>query len=231
MVNLQHFGATGQRVVLTLTENLTCGATAWSFAFLLTNALTGATCFFGAPDLTDAQGRFNEFNWQSVGATETDAENGRFYVRDAGTYDYVAYQMGPTGQSLTLTGASSAASNGTYFLTGTTTIGGTDSPVFTKSDGYYMYYQTGVPFGRWNLYSDASVLQYRSLTTGAPSVLPTLWTNVGGAGAYPPPYSTAAPEPSQTIKVLEIGRATIDGPSLTPPSYETPAQVLPTFNG
>lgn len=97
----------------------------------------------------------------------------------------------PQTPYLVLTGASSVTSNGTYLVTGSTTVGGTVSPVYTSDTGFFMYYQTGVPFGRWMLYSDLSVLQYRSLTTGAPSVPPYLWTNSGGAGAFPPPLTSA----------------------------------------
>lgn len=93
MVNLDFLGATSQRVCLTLVEATCNGTGPWGFT--LSSPVTGASVSFVSPDVSNSPGRYQEFLWQSVGPTSQDLQDGRFHLADAGTVDYVAYQLSP----------------------------------------------------------------------------------------------------------------------------------------
>lgn len=94
MINLQFQGATSQRVVLTLDEKLTCGATGYVFVFRTTNVVTQEVKVFTATDASLVPQYYNEFQLWSVGSTGAENLNiGRVNWETPGTLDYEVYQV------------------------------------------------------------------------------------------------------------------------------------------
>lgn len=226
MINLTHYGATAERVCLTLTEAASCGYTgAWGF--LLTSAVTGATVVFTAPDVSASPGRYNEFLWQSVGPTGQDLGNGMVYLPDSGTYDYVAYEA-TVAYPLVMSGAGVTAVNGTYDYTLPQGAGA----YWTNSAGYYITY---IPNYGWAVWSPDAfpLVQYSTSDVGgATSALYAgiVWNGHVNFGAAPAPSSTVTPV-FTLGPVVEVGRLTLHpNPVVELPDYTTgDVTVIPTF--
>ena len=118
MINLTRGATAPETVVLTLNENLECiGPSASAFVFLLTSDYTGATAVFTAPEVAN-NSRFNSFEWQILGSTAgEDTQEGKIYLKDLGSYSYVAYQFyASTPQDLDLSNAIKAVEVGRMTL-------------------------------------------------------------------------------------------------------------------
>lgn len=227
MINLTQNGPTGQRVCLTLTEAASCGYTG-GWAFLLTSPVTGATVMFTAPDVSTSPGRYNEFVWQSVAEGSQDLSDGRVYLPDAGTYDYVAYEA-VTEYPLVMSGAGTTGVNGEYQYTYPTQGA---SAYWTNTGGYYI---THIPTYGWAVWSPETfpLVQYSTSDVGGSTgaLYPGIvWNGHTNFGAPPAPSSTVVP--TFTLgRVVEIGRLTLhQNPIVDMPDYTTgDVTVIPTF--
>lgn len=234
MVNIEQLGPE-TRVVLTLNECL-CGTDQVSWLFLLTNMVTGATVAFTAPDISQSPGRYNEFIWQSVGATAVDLQDGKFHLVDAGTYRYDVYQMpysGCTG-SIVLEGAGTTAVNGTYCPDGTFN----GSPRWTKagatSNEDSIYVATLSPQHLWVVTSGGSYAQnplnvkyYNVYIDDNPGS--TAWIQASGGDDPPPTYGNPL-NPVDAVGLCETGTLILWADDAPLPSYSTPTVVIPTFD-
>jgi len=238
VINLTQFGPTGQRVCLTLTEAAPCGYTgAW--AFLLESPVTGATVLFTAPDISSSLTRYNEFVWQSVGATGVDLSDGRVYLPDSGTYEYTAYQAVIEPERMVVSGAGTTGIDGTYLADGTFN----GYPMWTKAGGTSqqdsIYVGSLAPQELWMLTTGGSYAQnplnvkYYNFTSEGVTAnggAPTVWLQASG-GDDPPPSVTFTAGSFTLGQVVETGRLTLHKNPDTPlPDYTAgEVTVIPTF--
>lgn len=236
MINLDYLGDPA-RVVLTLTEAISCGATDAAWLFVLTNKLTGATVAFTAPDVSQSPGRYNQFEWQSVGLTSSSIDVSLspaiegLYPGASGEYELGATINGyPSWQLVGSTGATSMV----YFEGSTAVVFSAPSWVLFYEGGFMAYGTTGgtspigIPFSD-GVGGTCTVAQF------SPVDLYDGRFHVADSGTYRyDAYQMAITvpqdlDPANAIGLAETGTLILWESGATLPNFETPTTTIPTF--